>query len=405
MRDFNQLRTLKPYYAIVSVIMTLVFLGWILAYTRLDSIGLSFYSHGVVIIIITVLLIVFPKYESKYLRLLLVSFCSTYFYMLFLFYPSTFTTFIFICLIPGLAILFHHRGLFYWLLIGNIVFFHILLFYIYYNDQGLQYPYIHDDIIGACFNFLGSQAMLYFIFYFSQTRVEQQKMYYEQMQQTERLKTTGELAAAVAHEIRNPITVVKGLLYLHREGEDFAHKKNEHFSLMLNELETAETVISDFLSLAKPQNAEKELIHVKEALLNVIDLLNSYALMDTIDISLNIEEDVFISCTLIEFKQLFINLLKNAIEASNHGDTINISVSKRKNLVDIIVKDSGKGMTQNEVDTLGTPFYSLKSKGTGLGLMICFNIVKKYKGTISFHSEKDIGTVVSVTFPSKKTVA
>ncbi|OZM56982.1 hypothetical protein CIB95_09435 [Lottiidibacillus patelloidae] len=400
MRDFNQVPKLKSYYFVISIVITLVFLGWILASTRIETISFPYILHTIVIFAIAVLLVIFPKYETRLVRISLVSFSSFYFYMLFIFYPETFTTFIFICLIPGLAILFYHRGLFYWLLGFNIVLFHLLLAYIYVTDKGTLYPYIYDDIIGAIFNFLGSQSMLYFIFYFSQNRIEQQKMYYQQMQQAERLKTTGELAAAVAHEIRNPITVVKGLLHLHNEGDEFADKKKEHFPLMLNELETAETVISDFLSLAKPSEAEKELLNVKSALLNVIDLLNSYALMDTVEIVLDIDDDFYISSTLIEFKQVFINLLKNAIEASNQGDTIKIRVRKQHKNIKIVIKDTGEGMTKSELKALGTPFYSLKSKGTGLGLMICFNIIKKYNGTISFHSEKGVGTLVKVTFPS-----
>ena len=109
-----------------------------------------------------------------------------------------------------------------------------------------------------------------------------------------------------------------------------------------------------------------------------------------------------ISANTIEFKQLLINIIKNAIEASTIGDLVLVTAGREKGFVVIQVIDHGRGMSEAEVASLGTPFYSLKSKGTGLGMMICFNIVEKFKGTIDFHSSIGHGTTVTIRFPFSK---
>jgi two-component system sporulation sensor kinase B len=272
-----------------------------------------------------------------------------------------------------------------------------LMVYVILVDKGEIYYLFHKDVLGYAINFLASQVMLLFIFLLLEKRIENQKLYYKQIQKDERLKTTGQLAAAVAHEIRNPITVVKGFLQLY--SSDQPQEKRRHYELMLDELKTAEKVITDFLSLAKPSDVESEVVNVKESLHNVMDLINTYALMETIQISLKVEDDCNVSCSLLEFKQLFVNIFKNAIESSKPGDTIEVRVKKEQDMVQIVVSDHGVGMSEEQLQTIGTPFYSLKSKGTGLGLMICFNIMKKYDGMISFASQEGIGTDVTVSFP------
>jgi two-component system sporulation sensor kinase B len=120
-----------------------------------------------------------------------------------------------------------------------------------------------------------------------------------------------------------------------------------------------------------------------------------------VKINIEVDNECYISCSLMEMKQLFINLIKNAIEASPYGGTILIKVSKRNRLVEVNVIDSGKGMSEDVIKQIGTPFYSLNSKGTGLGLTICFNIVHRYNGNIYFTSEVNRGTKVTVCFASK----
>jgi two-component system, sporulation sensor kinase B len=117
-------------------------------------------------------------------------------------------------------------------------------------------------------------------------------------------------------------------------------------------------------------------------------------------IELHVDDNCYISVNIIEFKQLIINIIKNAIEVSNDGDTVLVEAKSEKGFVMIKVIDRGCGMTEAEIQSLGTPFYSLKNKGTGLGLMICYNIAQKYNGTIKFDSSKGKGTTVIIKFPA-----
>ena len=358
-----------------------------------------FITHVLIVFVISVLLIIYPKNKTIYTKYALNIAMPIYFYAMFIMYPFTLSPFLIICFIPGIAILFYNQRLFYFSLISNIVIVISFMLYVFFFDQGARFPIFHKDLAGYAINFLSCQIMLYFIFALIQKKIEDQRKYYQQIQDDERLKTTGQLAAAVAHEIRNPITVVKGFIQFYEQDKELPEQMKKHYKLMLDELHTAETVISDFLSLAKPDVNEVESVEVKPALYNVMDLLNTYALIDTIQIELDIEDDYAIQCTLIEFKQLFVNLLKNAIEASEHGGTVRVTVRKEKNRVKIVIVDKGVGMTKEQLKQIGTPFYSLKAKGTGLGLMICFNIVHKYNGTIDFVSKEGNGTEVTVTFP------
>lgn len=225
-------------------------------------------------------------------------------------------------------------------------------------------------------------------------------MYYEKLQQSEKLKTTGQLAAAVAHEIRNPLTVVKGLLQFYETNNSFSQTGKSHLSLMIDELKTAEHVLSQFLAIAKPdEHQHMETVNVRDALQSVTGLLMSYGLYHQNKIDLQVDEDLYITANTIEFKQLFMNLVKNAVEVSTKEDFVVIRAEQKNKEIIIKVIDEGFGMSEEQVQALGTPFYSLKSKGTGLGLMICFNIVEKYKGTIRFQSAINQGTTVTVRFP------
>lgn len=388
------------YYIVITIIILVMVTGVMVGNTHLDTFNLGIFLHIILVIILSVCLLLYPKFETHYFRMMIMLTASAYFYGLFFLYPETWSTFVFICLIPAISILYFDPRLFYFSLFLNIVLTSATFAYIVFIDQGELYPHIELDIVGNVINFAGIQAFLSLLFYISYFRIKQLKGYYEQVQQSERLKTTGQLAAAVAHEIRNPLTVVKGFLQLYKKEESFDEQVKRNFALMIDELDAAEHVISHFLTIAKPDKEVKlEKVDVKDALQSVADLLNSYGLLNDNKIDLHVEENCYIAINLIEFKQLTINLVKNAIEASSHGSGITVIGKKVKNLVEIRIVDGGLGMSESEIKDLGTPFYSLKTKGTGLGLMICFNIVEKYNGTIEFNSVKGNGTTVIIRFP------
>lgn len=401
MKNKNNQINQKLYYSTVLVVIALMLLGLFAGNPLLHDPGPGYITHGILVFIFSSCLLIYPTYKSHFLRIIIIVVASTYFYTIFFLYPNTWSNFIFLCFIPAISILFFDTKLFYLSLLLNTFSIIFLFSYIAISDRGDLYPYIREDLIGNIINFLGSQAILYFIFYLSYGRLEKQKLYYEQIKHSERLKTTGQLAAAVAHEIRNPLTVVKGFLQLYEKDKTNHRNSERHYSLLIDELNTAEQVISQFLSFAKPdKDTETELVNVKSVLQSVTDLLNTYGLLHHNEIVLSMVEDCYIAANTIEFKQLLINIIKNAIEASKVGDSVVVTAESKKDWVEIKVIDCGQGMSKEEMDSLGTPFYSLKSRGTGLGMMICFNIATKYKGTIHFDSVKGNGTTVTIRFPA-----
>ncbi|WP_342433320.1 HAMP domain-containing sensor histidine kinase [Neobacillus sp. FSL H8-0543] len=390
----------KIYYIVAWIIIVIMLSGLFIDNPRLGEHGFVYVTHSIQVLILSVCLLLYPKNGTAFLRWTIMTVASVYFYTLFLFYPETSSTFVFLCFIPALAILYFDTMLFYFSLLLNflsivIIFAYILLI------EGLQYPYVEEDLIGNFFNFIASQIIVYFIFYLTNGRMKKQQIYYEQIQHSERLKTTGQLAAAVAHEIRNPLTVVKGFLQFFEQDSAFSDERKGQITLMIDELDTAEEVISQFLTVAKPDRENvTEYVDVRAVLKSVTDLLHSYGLLHDNRIALEVTGDCTIAANNIELKQLLINLIKNAIEASNIGEQVLVTAGREQDFVVISVIDYGRGMTEAEVASLGTPFYSLKSKGTGLGMMICFNIVEKFKGTIDFQSSIGHGTTITIRFPA-----
>ena len=392
----------KVYYIAMLIVIFIMIMGLFIGNPRMGEHGGGFILHVTLVVILSVCLLLYPRYVTHVFRIILIIVASVYFYTLFFLYPETGSNFIYLCLIPIISILFFDAKLFYFNLLLNSISMMFTFSYIILIDQGNQFYFIKQDLTGNVINFIGSQVIIYCGFYLSYGRIKKQQLYYEKIKQTERLKITGQLAAAVAHEIRNPLTVVKGFLQLNEKDPSVSDDIKRHYTLMIGELNAAEHVISQLLSVAKPNNDQgMETVNVKNVLQTVTDLIHSYGLLNENNIELNVIEDCIIVANLIEVKQLLINIIKNAIEASEIGDSIEITANGKNDFVEIKVIDYGQGMTEAEVGSLGTPFYSLKSKGTGLGMMICYNIAAKYKGTIDIQSSKGEGTTVTISFPSK----
>ncbi|OZQ79033.1 sensor histidine kinase [Paenibacillus odorifer] len=399
MREFYSRVNRKTYYILMLMIIVLMMFGLILSTLELDGIDFGYIIHFLCVAFLTVCLWIYPKHETHTFRKIIILFGFAYFYTLFFLYPQTWTTYILICLIPALSILFFDLKLFYFSFIINGVLMVITFGYILLIDRGDLYTYLHYDMLGNFINIIAVQVLLFFIFQISFKRMKKQQLYYEQLQQSERLKMVGQLTAAVAHEIRNPVTVVRGFLQFFDEDPSFDDPMKRKFKLMIDELNTVEQIISQFLTLSKPNGEQKlEKVDVKDVLESVTGLLHSYAMLSDNQIVTYVEEDCMISINKIEFKQLLINIIKNALEASEVGKSVSIRANRNNNFIEITIIDEGSGMSEAEVKSLGTPFYSLKSNGTGLGLMICFNIVEKYGGEIYYSSSEGKGTTATIRF-------
>lgn len=221
----------------------------------------------------------------------------------------------------------------------------------------------------------------------------------ERLRRTDKLSVVGELSASVAHEIRNPLTSLKGLVQL-LQMEDEKHQL--YYKIMIDELNRINHIVSELLLLAKPQRIKYTEADMQVILHGVVSLLKTEASLHNIQIELqNNEDPVMIECEPNQLKQLFINIVKNAIEASSAEGIVSISLQSSENSVTVRVKDQGVGISKELLGRIGEPFYSSKEKGTGLGMTVSFKIVQSHNGTIRFDSEPNKGTEVIVQLPIK----
>lgn len=220
----------------------------------------------------------------------------------------------------------------------------------------------------------------------------------DRLSRTEKLSVVGELSASVAHEIRNPLTSLKGFVQL-LQMEDQKHQY--YYQIMLDELDRINHIVGELLLLAKPQHLKFSRQPLQKILYDVISLLGVEASYYNVQIESNFpKEEIILECEPNQLKQLFINLIKNAIEASRNGGTIWMSLEQLDNdRLLITIKDNGSGISKDRLEKIGEPFYSSKDKGTGLGLTVSFKIVQSHKGQIHFDSEIDKGTIVSIILP------
>lgn len=221
----------------------------------------------------------------------------------------------------------------------------------------------------------------------------------ERLRRTDKLSVVGELSASVAHEIRNPLTSLKGLVQL-LQMEDEKHQL--YYQIMIDELNRINYIVSELLLLAKPQQIKYTEADLQMILHDVISLLKTEASLHNIQMEFELKDDpVLIECEPNQLKQLFINIVKNAIEASTGGDAVLITLERFDTHVVIKVKDYGIGISKELIERIGEPFYSSKEKGTGLGMTVSFKIVQTHNGTIKFSSEPEKGTEVTVQLPIK----
>ncbi|WP_449540388.1 PAS domain S-box protein [Ferdinandcohnia sp. Marseille-Q9671] len=219
----------------------------------------------------------------------------------------------------------------------------------------------------------------------------------ELIRKSEKLSMTGQLAAGIAHEIRNPLTAVKGFIQLMQNGQ---HLEKEYLDIMHSEITRVEGIIKELLLLSKPNKENFSDKNIVSVLKEVMTLMNTEALLANVRIISDYgSEDQYITCDENQLKQVLINLIQNGIEAMPSGGEILVQTYKNEQYVVVSIADTGHGIPKEILSNIGQPFYTTKANGTGLGLAVCLNIIENHKGTIEIDSEVDQGTTFTMKFP------
>jgi signal transduction histidine kinase len=224
--------------------------------------------------------------------------------------------------------------------------------------------------------------------------------------QNDKLAMLGKIAASIAHEVRNPLTAIRGFIQLLAPFLKEAGKE-EYSRIILSEIDRANDIISEFLNSSKPGAPVKEEVSVASLLKEIFLLSESEALLKNCQIQCSaIDEELFVWADVKQIKQVLLNIVKNGLDAiqdngANNEGMIRIHAERSGSFVEIGIEDTGKGMDSRTLSHLFDPFFTTKKKGTGLGLSVSYRIVKNHGGSIDVQSAIGQGTVFRIKLPLK----
>ena len=225
----------------------------------------------------------------------------------------------------------------------------------------------------------------------------------KRLQQLDRLDLVSKMAAGLAHEIRNPLTTVRGFLqYMSRKREFMAH--SDKFALMIEELDCANRITTEFLSLSKEKTMNFKSENLNQIIQNVYPLLQSDAVYKDCTIKLALQSIPNIILDKSSINQLILNLFKNAIDAMPNGGKVTIATQELAAGISLMIQDEGEGISPENKDKIGTPFFTTKETGTGLGVSICLQIIQRHGAKVHVDSEIGRGTTFTIYFPYATTI-
>ncbi|ARJ20173.1 two-component sensor histidine kinase [Bacillus mycoides] len=269
--------------------------------------------------------------------------------------------------------------------IGKYVFFTLIL-----QDLKIVIP-----LVLCIFYFIISHSLLKRFQSYVRTVVEMMN----NMKETENLAVIGTMSTTIAHEIRNPLTALKGFTQMQKERNS---ADTMSYEIMLQEIERINGFVSELMLLGKPKPTNYEWCNIGEILLYVVQLMESYATQYKVKFNLQVDGNLpVINGDDKQLKQVLLNIIKNGIESMPGGGNIQILAYEKagENLC-ISVEDQGLGIENEKIEKIGKAFYTTKENGTGLGLMITYKIIEEHQGSIAIESSIGIGTKVEIYLPT-----
>lgn len=223
----------------------------------------------------------------------------------------------------------------------------------------------------------------------------------EELMNAEKFQLIGEMAASISYEIRNPLTSTRGFLQLLQSEACSQQEHKIYLDIAINGIDQANHVLTDYLTFAKPSIDKMQTLDLHLELSNVLGLITPMANFANVIIQYSPQNSsLFILGEKQKFHQCLLNILKNSIEAMPTGGTLTVTTKLYEQVIELLIEDTGIGMNHEQLQRLGSPFYSTKEKGTGLGMMVVFSVLKSMGGTIDILSNLDSGTKFQLHFPS-----
>lgn len=219
-----------------------------------------------------------------------------------------------------------------------------------------------------------------------------------ELHRMDRLHIIGQMAASFAHEVRNPLTVIRGFMQLMQQ-QQAPDKMQDYLQMVISELDRSNEIIGNFLSLSQNRFLQKNKMSLNQIIEEIEALLEAEA--NHSNIELHIEKDPALQELMLndkEIKQLILNLTRNGIESMKTGGSLYIRTIQQNSMTILEVQDSGHGIPQDKLSQLFEPFYTTKPSGTGLGLAVCLSIVERHHARIHVASQENVGTTFTIVF-------
>jgi two-component system sensor histidine kinase HydH len=224
-----------------------------------------------------------------------------------------------------------------------------------------------------------------------------------QVERSQKLSMVGQLAAGVAHEIKNPLASIKGAADILTDDDIEREEREEFKGILRNEIKRIDATVSEFLEFARPREAKMENFDLSSALQATVRQMQAHAKRKGVSIEAAVEKEVAITGDSEKLHQMTLNLLLNAIDASSKGGSICVQLLCASTAwVQLTIADSGRGIKESDLSQIFEPFFTTKSSGTGLGLAIVKEIVDSHQGEITITSSEGAGTRVEVRLPRSR---
>ncbi len=222
----------------------------------------------------------------------------------------------------------------------------------------------------------------------------------EQLRRAEKLSTLGEMAAVLAHEIRNPLGSIRGTAEILKDDYPAGTPKHEFIEIQIKETERLNNVVEDFLRMARQQPLEMSSCSIADELATIVKLTENQAKAGSITVLADLpDSNLLVKADGEKLRQAFLNIMINALQATPAGGTVSVTAARNQHGCEIIFSDNGTGVDEKILERIYEPFFTTKQDGTGLGLSITRKIIEGHGGTICISSEQGKGTKVIVNLP------